>query len=149
MHLEGIKPTEETQMDTQDLTCPICMCKTEFDILRIFSTYSILAIAGDPQISSCCHRIFCLKDADITQYNNGCPLCRERKFSFQSSPKHKAMLEKLTIKCACSEHVAPIDYESHLERCSNVLFPCPHNVCQEKVKSIIHSMILITSFSFL
>lgn len=43
------------------------------------------------------------------------------------------MLEKLTIQCACSEHVPPNEYECHLERCSNVSFVCPHKVCQEKV----------------
>ena len=43
------------------------------------------------------------------------------------------MLEKLTIQCACSEHIPPNEYDSHLERCSNVSFPCPHKVCQEKV----------------
>ena len=43
------------------------------------------------------------------------------------------MLDQLTIKCACSERIAPDEYENHLERCSNVTFPCPHNVCREKV----------------
>ncbi|CAF1311611.1 unnamed protein product [Adineta steineri] len=116
MHLNGTEPIQETNiMNTQDLTCPICMC-----------------IAGDPQITSCCQRVFCTKDADLNQYYNGCPLCREKEFSFKSSPKHKEMLEHLTIKCICSEYIAPDDYENHLNRCSNATFTCPHNVCREK-----------------
>lgn len=43
------------------------------------------------------------------------------------------MLEQLTIKCACSEHIAPDEYEAHLERCPSTTFTCPHNVCREKV----------------
>jgi hypothetical protein len=95
--------------------------------------FILTGIADDPQLSSCCQRVFCTKDADLNRYNNGCPLCREKKFSFQPSPKHKAMLEQLTIKCACSEHIAPDEYENHLERCSNVTFSCPHKTCKEKV----------------
>jgi hypothetical protein len=133
MHLEGAKSTQETPMDTQDLTCPICMCKELILFLSYSKRIQFLGIAEDPQITSCCHRVFCIKDADLNRYNNGCPLCREKKFSFQSSPKHKAMLEQLTIKCVCSEHIAPDEYENHLERCSNVTFPCPHKTCQEKV----------------
>jgi hypothetical protein len=94
----------------------------------------IIGIAEDPQMTSCCHRVFCRKDADVNRYNNGCPLCREKNFSFQSSAKHKEMLEKLTIKCSCSERIAPDEYESHLERCSDVKFICPHKGCQEKVR---------------
>ncbi|CAF3627747.1 unnamed protein product [Rotaria sordida] len=91
-----------------------------------------ISIAEDPQITSCCNRVFCVKDADLIQYTNGCPLCRKKHFSFKSSSKHKEMLEQLTIKCVCSERIAPDDYERHLERCSNVTFPCPHNTCREK-----------------
>jgi hypothetical protein len=43
------------------------------------------------------------------------------------------MLEQLTIKCVCSEYIAPDEYENHLERCSNVTFSCPHKTCKEKV----------------
>lgn len=45
------------------------------------------------------------------------------------------MLEQLTIKCACSERIAPDEYEHHLERCTNVTFTCPHKVCLDKVRS--------------
>lgn len=90
-------------------------------------------MADDPQITSCCHRIFCKKDADLNRYNNGCPLCREKKFSFQPSLKHKEMLENLTMKCECSERIAPDEYDNHLERCSHVTFVCPHKICREKV----------------
>ena len=96
--------------------------------MRIF-----VGIAGDPQITSCCQRVFCTKDADLNQYSNGCPLCREKMFTFKSSPKHKEMLEQLTIKCVCSEYIAPDDYENHLSRCLNVIFTCPHSGCREKV----------------
>jgi hypothetical protein len=44
------------------------------------------------------------------------------------------MLEQLTIKCACSERIAPDEYDSHQERCSNVTFPCPHEICRVKVR---------------
>jgi hypothetical protein len=96
-----------------------------------------LAIAEDPHITSCCQRVFCLKDANPSRYDNGCPLCREVNYSFQQSPKHKSMLEQLTIKCACSERIVPHEYEKHMERCSNVTFTCPHNSCREKVKLFI------------
>lgn len=43
------------------------------------------------------------------------------------------MLEQLTIKCDCSEHIPPDEYENHLSRCSNVIFTCPHKTCREKV----------------
>jgi hypothetical protein len=93
----------------------------------------IIGIADDPKITSCCHRVFCTKDANLNRYDNGCPLCREKDFSFQSSPKHKEMLDQLTIKCICSQRIAPDEYETHLNRCSNVTFTCPHNICREKV----------------
>ncbi|UJR16059.1 hypothetical protein I4U23_002972 [Adineta vaga] len=115
MHLDKNEPTTETRIETQDLVCPICM-----------------SIAGDPQITSCCHRIFCIKHADLNQYHNGCPLCRERDFKFKPSPKHKEMLGQLTIQCACSEYIAPDDYENHLDRCLNTTFTCPHSACREK-----------------
>ncbi|CAF2066355.1 unnamed protein product [Rotaria magnacalcarata] len=115
MRIDENKPKEEIHMDTRDLTCPICMC-----------------IAEDPQISSCCNRVFCSKDADLNQYSNGCPLCRQKHFSFKSSPTHKEMLDQLTIKCVCSEHIAPDEYETHLERCTQTSFICPHKTCREK-----------------
>jgi hypothetical protein len=46
------------------------------------------------------------------------------------------MLDQLTIKCACSERIAPEEYENHLERCSNLTFICPHTVCREKVNQL-------------
>ena len=86
-------------------------------------------------MTSCCHRVFCAKDADPTQYHNGCPLCREKDFHFDASLKHKELLEQLTIKCACSEYIAPDDYENHLNRCLNTRFTCPHTACREKVNN--------------
>ncbi|CAF1070602.1 unnamed protein product [Adineta ricciae] len=115
MHLEINELPCQTQLDTQDLTCPICM-----------------SIAGDPRVTSCCHRVFCAKDADPNQYQNGCPLCREKDFHFERSPKHKELLEQLTIKCVCSEYIAHGDYENHLNRCLNTRFTCPHTACREK-----------------
>ena len=102
----------------------------------------VLGIADDPQISSCCQRIFCKKDADPNRYGNGCPLCRQKTFSFQPSVKHKEMLDKLTMKCDCSERVAFDEIENHLERCASVTSTCPHKTCQEKVcfRFITHSM---------
>ncbi|CAF2369905.1 unnamed protein product [Rotaria sp. Silwood2] len=130
-------------------TGPQCIqttIKTSMDLISIGSDLSptvipggsqyeidtIRSIADDPQITSCCNRVFCAKDADLNQYTNGCPLCRKKHFAFKSSPKHKEMLEQLTIKCVCSEHIAPDEYERHLERCSNVTLTCPHNTCREK-----------------
>lgn len=49
--------------------------------------------------------------------------------------KHKEVLDQLTIKCTCSERIAPQDYENHMERCSSVTFICPHSVCRDKVNS--------------
>jgi hypothetical protein len=105
-------------------------------------SYIIIGIAEDPQVISCCHRVFCVKDANPSQYENGCPLCREKNYSFQPSARHKEMLDHLTIKCACSEHIIPQEYENHLERCSNVTFTCPHNVCREKVRSLFSKVLL-------
>lgn len=92
-----------------------------------------IGIAEDPHVSSCCHRVFCVKDATPTRYDNGCPLCRETNYSFQQSAKHKAALDQLTIKCTCAERIAPHEYENHMERCSSITFLCPHSVCREKV----------------
>jgi hypothetical protein len=100
-----------------------------FEIIITFE----IAIAEDPYITSCCHRVFCSKDANTSKYENGCPLCREINYSFQQSAKHQSMLDQLTIKCACSERIVPHEYENHMERCSNVTFVCPHSACQEKV----------------
>ncbi|CAF1202728.1 unnamed protein product [Rotaria sp. Silwood1] len=114
MHLEKKTSTEETPMDGRDLICPICM-----------------TIGEDPHITSCCHRVFCSKDANSRKYDNGCPLCRAENYSFQQSTKHKDMLDKLTIQCTCSERVLHHEYEHHLARCLNITFTCPHNACIE------------------
>lgn len=95
--------------------------------------YLNIAIAEDPHITECCQRVFCSKDAIASKYSNGCPLCRESNLSFQPSEKHKSMLDQLTKKCSCSERILPNEYESHLERCSNVNFTCPHSACRDKV----------------
>ncbi|CAF3440566.1 unnamed protein product [Rotaria socialis] len=116
MHLEKTTSTTgETPIEARDLMCPICM-----------------TIAEDPYITSCCHRVFCSNDANSSQYENGCPLCRDEHFSFQQSAKHKSKLEELTMKCSCSERVLPQEYDQHLERCLNITFTCPHKTCQEK-----------------
>lgn len=115
MHLDHSTTGVNNQIEARDLMCPICM-----------------TIAEDPHISSCCHRIFCAKDANSNRYDNGCPLCREINYTFQPSALHKTLLDQLTTKCACSERILPEDYESHQERCSNVKFPCPHLACQDK-----------------
>ncbi|CAF0894062.1 unnamed protein product [Rotaria sordida] len=115
MHLEKTTSTEETQMDGKDLVCPICM-----------------SIADEPYITSCCHRIFCSKDANSRKYDNGCPLCRAENYSFQPSTKHKEMLDKLTMKCSCSERMFANEYDYHMARCSDVTFTCPHSTCQDK-----------------
>ncbi|CAF2512098.1 unnamed protein product [Rotaria sp. Silwood2] len=115
MHLEKVTSTEETQMDGRDLMCPICM-----------------TIAEDPHITSCCHRVFCSKDASSRKYDNGCPLCRAENYSFQQSDKHKAMLDKLTMKCTCSERILQHEHQYHMERCLDVKFTCPHSACKER-----------------
>jgi hypothetical protein len=138
MHLEGTTSTQETQIETRDLMCPICMSKNNNIYLKIiFIINTKIGIAEDPHITSCCHRIFCEKDANSSRYENGCPLCRELNYSFEQSAKHKSMLDQLTIKCTCSERIAPHEYENHLERCSNVTFICPHAACREKVNKLL------------
>lgn len=135
MHLEGDSSKPGTPFDVRDLTCPICMSKIDDPSLFFFHLllFFFKGIAEDPQISSCCHRVFCVKDGNTSRYENGCPLCRQMHYSFQSSAKHREMLEQLTLKCSCSERLIPSEYESHLERCVSVTFVCPHAACREKV----------------
>ena len=135
MHLELATSAPVTQIAAQDLICPVCMSKHHCSIFKSLLLTFILKIAidEDPHVTSCCNRVFCSKDANPSKYDNGCPLCREVNYSFQQSPKHKSMLDQLTIKCACSERIAPLEHEYHMARCSSVTFVCPHIACREKV----------------
>lgn len=92
-----------------------------------------VGVADNPHVTSCCARVFCGKDADRTQYPNGCPLCRARKFQFQPSAQHGETLAQLTIQCVCSEYIAPDDFDNHLSRCPRETLVCPHKTCREKV----------------
>jgi hypothetical protein len=102
-------------------------------LIFVYLINLLIGIAEDPQVTSCCDRVFCAKDANPSRYDNGCPLCREVNYSFHQSSKHKTMLDQLTIKCACSERIVPCEYDNHMERCANVTFTCPHTICREKV----------------